>query len=80
MLEMLMVGVIVIVAACYSAWVLMPVPARQRLAQKLLPLAASTACPAWLGQRIRAAASGPAAGAGPCDACSASRPRDDGTH
>jgi hypothetical protein len=79
MLEMLMVGVIVLVAACYSAWVLMPMPARQRLAQKLVPLAASPACPDWLGRRIRVVASGPA-GAGPCDACSASRPRDDGGH
>jgi hypothetical protein len=80
MLEMLMVGVIVLVAMCYSAWVLLPVPARQRLARKLLPFAASAACPGWLGRRIQAAASGPAAGASPCDACSASRPRDDVTH
>jgi hypothetical protein len=75
-LEMLVVGAIVLVAACYSAWILMPVAVRQRLGRKLLPVAASAACPAWVARRIQAVAAGPVAGAGACDACSSSQPRD----
>ena len=77
MIEMLLVGVIVLAAACYSTWALMPAPARQRLARRLLALADGGWCPAWIGRRIRAVASGPAAPGGPCDGCSSGRPTDD---
>ena len=36
MIEMLLVGAIVLVATLYSTWALMPAPARQRLARRLL--------------------------------------------
>ena len=38
MIEMLLVGAIVLVATLYSTWALMPAPARQRLARRLLVL------------------------------------------
>jgi hypothetical protein len=77
MLEMLFVGVIVLVAALYSTWALMPAPARQRLARRLLPLCAAGWCPQWIGRRIQSAASGPGIAASPCDGCSSSHPRDE---
>ena len=79
MLEMLMVGVIVLVAAAYSTWALLPAPARRKLAIRLLPFASSSVCPAWLGRRLQSAAAAPGAGGSPCDACSAGRTRNDGT-
>jgi len=79
MLEMLLVGLIVIVAATYSTWFLLPGPARQKIAARLLPFAASAACPAWLGRRLRSAADGTGGAKGACDACSASRDPDGGT-
>ena len=76
MLEMLFVGSIVLVAKLYSTWALLPAPARQRLARRLLPLGTASWCPQWLGRRIRSAASGPGIAASPCDGCSSSHPRD----
>jgi hypothetical protein len=78
MLEMLMVGVIVLVAAAYSTWALLPATGRRKAATRLLPLAASPACPAWLARRLRSAAAAPDTGS-PCDACSGGRPRNDET-
>ena len=77
MLEMLMVGVIVLVAAAYSTWALLPAAGRRKVATRLLPLAAHPACPGWLVRRLRSAAAAPGTGS-PCDACSGSRPRNDG--
>ena len=77
MIEMLLVGAIVLVATFYSTWALMPAPARQRLARRLLVLAESGRCPDWIGRRIRAAASGPGTSGGPCDSCGSGRPSDD---
>jgi hypothetical protein len=76
MIEMLLVGAIVLVATVYSTWALMPAPARQRLARRLLSLAEAGPCPDWIGRRIRAAASGPGTSGGPCDACSSGQPTD----
>lgn len=77
MIEMLLVGAIVLVATFYSTWALMPAPARQRLALRLLALSDALWCPGWIGRRIRAAASGPGAPGGPCDGCSSGRTMDD---
>lgn len=76
MIEMLLVGAIVLVATFYSTWALMPAPARQRLARRLLALTESGRCPDWIGRRIRAAASGPGNSGGPCDGCSSGQPTD----
>ena len=76
MIEMLLVGVIVLAAACYSMWALMPAAARQRLARRLLVLTDAGLCPDWIGRRIRAAASGPGNSGGPCDGCSSGQPTD----
>ena len=80
MIEGLLVGVIVLVAAVYSTWVLLPAPARRKLATRLLPLASWSACPAWLGRRLRAAAAAPGTGGSPCDACGGARAPDDAPH
>jgi hypothetical protein len=77
MIEMLLVGAIVLAATIYSTSALMPAPARQRLARRLLALAEAPRCPAWLGRRIRAAASGPGVSGSPCDGCNSGRPTDD---
>jgi hypothetical protein len=77
MIEMLLVGAIVLVATFYSTWALMPAPARQRVARRLLALSGSGWCPGWIGRRIRAAASGPGVSGSPCDGCASSRPTDD---
>ena len=77
MIEMLLVDAIVLVATFYSTWALMPAPARQRLARRLLALSAARWCPDWIASRIRAAASGPGAAGGPCAGCSSGRPTDD---
>jgi len=77
MIEMLLVGAIVLVATFYSTWALMPAPARQRLARRLLALTTAGWCPDWIGRRIRAAASGPGTSGGPCDSCGSGRPSDD---
>jgi len=77
MIEMLLVGVIVLAAACYSTWALMPAPARQRLARRLLALSEADWCPGWIGRRIRAAASGPGISGSPCDGCAPGRAKDD---
>jgi hypothetical protein len=77
MIEMLLVGAIVLVAMFYSTWALMPAPARQRLARRLLALAESGRCPDWIGRRIRAAASGPGISGSPCDGCAPGRTKDD---
>jgi hypothetical protein len=77
MIEMLLVGAIVLVATFYSTWALMPAPARQRLARRLLVLTDTGWCPGWIGRRIRAAASGPGASGSPCDGCSSGQPTDD---
>jgi len=45
MIEILLVGAIVLVATFYSAWALMPAPARQRLARRLLALTTAGWCP-----------------------------------
>ena len=76
MLEMLLVGAIVLTATLYSTWALMPAPARQRLARRLLALTTAGWCPDWIGRRIRAAASGPGNSGGPCDGCSSGQPTD----
>ena len=77
MIEMLLVGAIVLVATCYSTWALMPAPARQRLARRLLGLSTARWCPDWIGRRIRAAASGPGISGSPCDGCASGKPTDD---
>ena len=48
MIEMLLVGAIVLVATFYSTWALMPAPARQRVARRLLALSRSGWCPGWI--------------------------------
>jgi hypothetical protein len=78
MIEMLLVGVIVLVAAVYSTWALLPATGRQKAAIRLLPLAANPACPDWLARRLLSAAAAPGNGS-PCDSCSGGRPRNDGT-
>ncbi len=75
-MEMLFVGVIVLVAASYSTWALLPGPARRRLAERLLGFAASGACPRWLADRIRSTAAGQGRPTGACDGCDSHRPRD----
>jgi len=76
MIEMLLVGAIVLVATFYSTWALMPAPARQRLARRLLALTTAGWCPDWIGRRIRAAAADQGASGGPCDGCSSGQPND----
>jgi hypothetical protein len=76
MVEMLLVGAIVLVAAFYSTWALMPAPARQRLARRLLGLSEAGWCPDWIGRRIRTTASGPGTSGSPCDGCSSGQPND----
>ena len=77
MIEMLLVGAIVLVATLYATWALMPSPARQSLARRLLALSGARWCPDWIGRRIRAAASGPGISGSPCDACASGRSADD---
>jgi hypothetical protein len=77
MIEMLLVGAIVITATLYSTWALMPAPARQRLARRLLGLSTTRWCPDGIGRRIRAAASGPGISGSPCDGCASGKPTDD---
>ena len=80
LLEMLLVGLIVLVAMLYSTWALMPAPARKRLAQRLLAWPAPGWWPRWARRRLEAAASGPRPGDSPCNACNANpgRERDPG--
>ncbi len=77
MLETLLVGAIVLVAAVYSTWALLPVPARRTLATRLAPFAASGWCPAWLRRRLREAATGGPSATDPCSGCSAHHPPRD---
>ena len=77
MIEMLLVGAIVLVATFYSTWALMPAPARQRLARRMLALSEAGWCPGWIGRRVRAAASGPGTSGSPCAGCSPGRPPND---
>ena len=74
MIEMLLVGAIVLVATFYATWALMPAPARQRLARRLLALTEAGWCPDWIGRRIRAAASGPGLQAAPATAAARVNP------
>ena len=76
MLEMLLVGLIVLAATLYATWALMPAPARQRLAHRLLARPASGWLPRWARRPLEAAASGPRPGDSPCNACSANPDRD----
>jgi hypothetical protein len=68
---MLAVSVIVLVAAAYSTWALLPAPAKQKLAGGLLPIADGGWCPGWLRRRIRDAAANSAATSDPCSSCGA---------
>ena len=77
MIEMLLVGAIVLVATFYSTWALMPAPARQRLARRLLALPGAHWCPDWISRRIRTAAADRGTSGGPCDGCSSGQPTDD---
>jgi hypothetical protein len=77
MLEMLLVGAIVLVAALYSTWALLPAPARQRVARRLAASSASGWCPAWLRRRLESAATRRGPAAGPCDGCSGHASRDE---
>ena len=77
MAQMLLVGAIVLVAAVYSTWALLPPAARQRVASRLLPLASSRGCPDWLRRRIQSSAARNGPVGGPCDNCSVHDPRDD---
>jgi len=77
MLEMLLVGAIVLVAALYSTWALLPLPARRRVAQRLAAMSASAGCPGWLRRRIESAATRRGPAVGPCDGCSEHPSRDE---
>ena len=77
MIEMLLVGAIVLVATLYSTWALMPAPARQRLARRLLGPSKAAWCPDWIGRWLQAAASGPSVSGGACDGCSSRQPPDE---
>jgi hypothetical protein len=77
MIEMLLVGAIVLVATLYATWALIPAPARQSLARRLLVLSEAPGCPDWIGRRIRAAAKSSVTSGGPCDGCSSLPPLED---
>jgi hypothetical protein len=77
MLEMLLVGTIVVVATLYSTWALLPAPARQRVAGRLLPFAAAAWCPDWLRRRIQSAAARSGPSGSHCDGCSTPPSRDE---
>ena len=70
MLELLLVGVIVLVAAAYSTWALLPKPARLRLASALASATETRRCPGWLRRPVRALHRRAHAGGSHCDACS----------
>lgn len=80
MLERLVVGAIVVAAAVYAIWALLPLEARQRLARRLVEMSGRGRWPAWL--RSGAAALDQRAGTSgdPCANCSAHQARDDAKH
>jgi hypothetical protein len=69
MLEVLLVGVIVLVAAAYATWALLPKTARLRLARALASAAEARWCPGWLRRPVLALHRRAHAGGGYCDDC-----------
>jgi hypothetical protein len=70
MIELLLVGTIVLAAALYATWALMPAPARQRLARRLARLSAASGVPAWLQRGARSLERRTIATSGHCEGCS----------
>ena len=75
-LELLLVGLIVLVAMLYSAWALMPAPVRQRLARRLLVSPAAGWFPRVARRRLEVAAAGPRPRDNPCNACNSNPGRE----
>jgi len=75
MLELLLVGVIVLVAAGYSTWALLPASARRRLADALAAATDTRGCPGSLRRAALALQRRAHAGRGHCDDCAAHRHR-----
>jgi alkylhydroperoxidase family enzyme len=71
MLQTLLVGLIVIGAAVYSAWALMPATTRRRLALKGAQLAGGTSTSGWRGRVARVLSELAQASGGGCDDCTA---------
>ena len=69
MLELLVVGVIVLVAAAYATWALLPKTARLRLASALASATEARWCPGWLRGPVLALHRRAHAGGGHCDDC-----------
>lgn len=69
LLEMLLVGVIVLVATLYSAWALLPKPARLRLTNALDSATEVRWCPGLLRRAVQALHRRAKAGRGHCDDC-----------
>ena len=69
MLELLLVGVIVLVAAAYSTWALLPKPARLRFTSALASATEARWCPGWLRRPVLALHRRAQAGSGHCDDC-----------
>jgi hypothetical protein len=69
--EALLVGLIVVVAAGYSAWALLPAAARLRVAEAVAAWGGKPGRPRWLARITAALERAARARAGGCSKCSA---------
>jgi hypothetical protein len=71
MLEGLLVGAIVLIAAGYAVWALLPSGLRLRLAQRIGTWARASGRPAWLGRAASGVENAARARLGGCSDCGA---------
>ena len=76
MLQTLLVGAIVTVAAVYAVWALVPGSTRLDLARKLGAWGRAPGRPAWIARSTSAIERTAAARQGGCSGCSSARPAE----
>jgi hypothetical protein len=77
MIEMLLVGVIVLVATLYAAWALLPAAGRQRVLRHLARLSATGGVPASLQRGVQSLERRARSAADHCADCSSQPPDDE---
>jgi len=77
MLEGLVVGIVVIAAALYACWALLPIEIRRRLARRLVDASARGRWPAWLRRGSAVLHDRTSATGDPCGSCGVHPDKDD---